>query len=235
MSSVMPVRCATNDGIGRPGLTSVEKRSTRRPPTTRTAPISVMPLAAGPPPVVSRSTTTNSTPASGRASVSCSRTRQRPASGSNRKRASFPRSAPRKRPPNSGSRPRAVNTRSSSSSAGAPAGRSARYSYSRCRMRPFPPLRPTRRLEREEPPPLRRRPRGLVPGGERAQLVFEAVELVPLPVLELLELVPPPGVERLERRRPVAVEAAESVFDGAHHTEGGDQRPLAERAVEHHA
>ncbi|CAB5020417.1 unannotated protein [freshwater metagenome] len=54
----MPVKAATNGGIGTPGFTSVENSPMTSPPRMRTAPISVMPASAGLPPVVSRSTTT---------------------------------------------------------------------------------------------------------------------------------------------------------------------------------
>ena len=40
-ASSMPVSSVTMAGIGRPGSTSVSKRSLTRPPSTRTAPISV--------------------------------------------------------------------------------------------------------------------------------------------------------------------------------------------------
>src|SRR5207244_1801180 len=83
-----------------------------------------MPHGAGPSPVVSRSTATNDTSWSGRASASWMRARQRPSPASKRKRGSAPRSVARKRAPNSGSRPCAVKTSSSSSSGVAPAGRS---------------------------------------------------------------------------------------------------------------
>src|SRR5439155_1564383 len=79
-----------------------------------TAPISMMPEAAGPSPVVSRSTATNDTSVRDRARASWTRARQCPSA--KRKRGSAPSSVARKRAPNSGSRPCAVKTRSSSSS-----------------------------------------------------------------------------------------------------------------------
>ena len=105
MASVMPVSAVTKGWIGRPGLTSVLKLSTSRPSTTRTAPISVMESLGGPPPVVSRSTTTNAWPAIGRARSSLARACHRRASGSKEKRSSEPSRTSRKRVPNSGSRP----------------------------------------------------------------------------------------------------------------------------------
>ena len=47
-------------GTGMPGLTSEANSPRRRPPRTRTAPISVIAAAPGDQPVVSRSTTANS-------------------------------------------------------------------------------------------------------------------------------------------------------------------------------
>ncbi len=130
MASVMPVSRTTKGLIGRPGSTSVTKLSPSRPPSTLTAPISMMPEAAGPSPVVSRSTATNDTSVRDRARASWTRARQCPSA--KRKRGSAPSSVARKRAPNSGSRPCAVKTRSSSSSGVAPAGRSIRYSWRRC-------------------------------------------------------------------------------------------------------
>ena len=54
-----------NAGMGSAGLTRVWNSPSTSPPRTLTAPISVMPHCAGVPPVVSRSTTTNVTPARG--------------------------------------------------------------------------------------------------------------------------------------------------------------------------
>ena len=65
MPSVMPVRTEMKAGMGSAGLTRVWNSPRTSPPRTLTAPISVMPHCAGVPPVVSRSTTTNVTPASG--------------------------------------------------------------------------------------------------------------------------------------------------------------------------
>jgi hypothetical protein len=52
-------------GTGIPGLTREANSPCRRPPRTRTAPISVIAAASGDQPVVSRSTTANSSSASG--------------------------------------------------------------------------------------------------------------------------------------------------------------------------
>ncbi len=65
IESVMPVRTEMNAGMGSAGLTRVWNSPSTSPPRTLTAPISVMPHWAGVPPVVSRSTTTNVTPARG--------------------------------------------------------------------------------------------------------------------------------------------------------------------------
>ncbi len=65
IASVMPVSTEMNAGMGSPGSTRVWNSPTTSPPRTLTAPISVMPHSAGLPPVVSRSTTTKVTPASG--------------------------------------------------------------------------------------------------------------------------------------------------------------------------
>lgn len=54
-----------NGGIGISGSTSAWKEPTRSPPTTLTAPTSVIRLSVGDPPVVSRSTTLNVTWSSG--------------------------------------------------------------------------------------------------------------------------------------------------------------------------
>ncbi len=62
---VMPVSDWMNGGIGRWGLTRVWNSPSTSPPRTLTAPISVMAESAGLPPVVSRSTTTKVTSASG--------------------------------------------------------------------------------------------------------------------------------------------------------------------------
>jgi hypothetical protein len=70
MASVMPVSTAMNGGMAVRGLTRVWNSPTTSPPRTRTAPISVMSQDAAEPPVVSRSTTTNSTSRSGRPSSS---------------------------------------------------------------------------------------------------------------------------------------------------------------------
>jgi hypothetical protein len=82
ISSVMPVSRATKGGMRCRGFTSVANVSVSRPSTTRTAPISVMPDAAGPPPVVSRSKTTKRVAPRGRASASWMRARQRPETAS---------------------------------------------------------------------------------------------------------------------------------------------------------
>ena len=62
---LMPVSTDTNAGIGSPGRTSVWNSPSTTPPRTLTAPISVMLLPAGLPPVVSRSSTTKVTSDSG--------------------------------------------------------------------------------------------------------------------------------------------------------------------------
>lgn len=62
---VIPVRTDTNAGIGSPGRTRVWNSPSTTPPRTFTAPISVMLLPAGLPPVVSRSSTTKVTSANG--------------------------------------------------------------------------------------------------------------------------------------------------------------------------
>ena len=62
---VMPVSTVMNGGISLPGLTSVSNSPSTSPPRTLTAPISVIALSSGDPPVVSRSTTTNVISASG--------------------------------------------------------------------------------------------------------------------------------------------------------------------------
>jgi hypothetical protein len=62
---VIPVRTLMYGGISQPGSTSVWNSPSTAPPRTFTAPISVIALSFGEPPVVSRSTTTNVTSASG--------------------------------------------------------------------------------------------------------------------------------------------------------------------------
>ncbi|CNG09200.1 Uncharacterised protein [Mycobacterium tuberculosis] len=62
---VMPVSAVMNGGTGPPGSTSVPSSPSSSPPRTFTAPISVMAESAAEPPVVSRSTTTKVTSASG--------------------------------------------------------------------------------------------------------------------------------------------------------------------------
>ncbi len=133
IASVIPVSWTTNGEMRRPGLTSVLNVPVTRPPSRRTAPISVMPAPSGASPVVSRSKTTNAVSASGRRSVSWARSRQRASSDEYVKRGSSRSSVSTNRGPNSGSRPRAVKTRSISSSTVAPAGRCSRYWCSRCR------------------------------------------------------------------------------------------------------
>ena len=61
IQSLIPVRSAMPGGTGTPGLTSEANSPSRRPSRTRTAPISVIAAASGDHPVVSRSTTANST------------------------------------------------------------------------------------------------------------------------------------------------------------------------------
>ncbi len=61
MASVIPVSTVMNGGIGPPGLIRVANSPNSSPPRTFTAPISVIPLPSGEPPVVSRSSTTNVT------------------------------------------------------------------------------------------------------------------------------------------------------------------------------
>jgi len=53
----MPVMPVIMAGMGTPGSTSAENRSTSRPPSMRTAPISVILQKPGVAPVVSMSTT----------------------------------------------------------------------------------------------------------------------------------------------------------------------------------
>lgn len=65
IGSVMPVRTEMKGGIGQPGFTRVCSSPSSWPPRTLTAPISVISLVAGLPPVVSRSTTTKVTSCSG--------------------------------------------------------------------------------------------------------------------------------------------------------------------------
>ena len=69
-SSLMPVRCAMNGGMGSPGFTSAWKTPVRSPPRYLTAPTSVMRQSRGEPPVVSRSTTQKVTSCSGMPSSS---------------------------------------------------------------------------------------------------------------------------------------------------------------------
>ncbi len=70
MASVIPVSTAMNGGTLHIGLTRVWNSPSRSPPRTLTAPISVIADSAGEPPVVSRSTTTKVTSASGTPSSS---------------------------------------------------------------------------------------------------------------------------------------------------------------------
>ena len=58
---VIPVRASMSPGTGTPGLTSVVNSPSTRPARIRTAPISVILASAGDQPVVSTSTTANST------------------------------------------------------------------------------------------------------------------------------------------------------------------------------
>ena len=66
VSSSMPVRPTIMGGMGTPGFTRAEKLSTSRPPSMRTAPISVILEKPGVAPVVSRSTTVKATSARSR-------------------------------------------------------------------------------------------------------------------------------------------------------------------------
>ena len=91
-----------NAGTGMPGCTRVWNSPTISPPRTLTAPISVIPASDGDPPVVSRSTTTNVTSASGvprSSNVGCSGRRRvevvgLDASAPDRSGAGGPRAAP---------------------------------------------------------------------------------------------------------------------------------------------
>src|SRR4029453_10068799 len=65
IGSVMPVRALISGGVGNPGVTRVGKVPRPPPPRILTPPTSVMRSLAGDPPVVSRSSTTNSTSTSG--------------------------------------------------------------------------------------------------------------------------------------------------------------------------
>ena len=60
IASVIPVSALISAGISVPGLTSAEKCASTRPWRTRTAPMSVMCASPGCQPVVSTSTTVNS-------------------------------------------------------------------------------------------------------------------------------------------------------------------------------
>jgi hypothetical protein len=65
MRSVMPVSTVISGGMPRSGSTSVANSPSTSPPRTLTAPISVIASVSVPPPVVSRSTTTNVTSRNG--------------------------------------------------------------------------------------------------------------------------------------------------------------------------
>ena len=88
VASSMPVMPVIISGMGTPGLTRAEKVPTSRPPSMRTAPISVILEKPGVAPVVSRSTTVKATSARSRR-LACQEARPTRTSLSQEKRSSL--------------------------------------------------------------------------------------------------------------------------------------------------
>src|SRR5262249_17878282 len=252
MASVIPVRWLTNAGIGRPGLTSVTKLSTRRPLITRTAPISVIPDPVAPPPTGA----------------------PHPAHGAGPGDPGPGRAAPRglgveedDGPGGGGAGEPIVAARPPAALLGIEAEALVGAEQRREKAEPELGIAPTGAedqveellgrgsggsvgevlvdalahapeplaSEAEETPPLRRRARWLLAGGDRPQLGGEALELPALPLLELLELAPAAGMEVLEGPRPAGVEASERLLDPPDHAERRHEAAVAVRTREHDA
>src|SRR5262249_48990057 len=92
--------------------------------------------------------------------------------------------------------------------------------------------RPLGSSEGPEAAALGRRARRALAGGDVADLLLEAGQLLALTLLELRELALALVVKTLEGLRPPLVEPLERVGDAANHAERGDERPEAVRAAE---